>query len=381
MRNIGRQTIRVVLILIALPLAAATPSDFYSSLLRRGISAFEASRYEEAARQLRLAAFGFLDSVEHYQTAQVYLALSHERLQQQDRTREAVRKVLQAEKIEKRFGGLQLGTSIRREFDAIAERVLTPAEVNLLRTSPPRAATAATTPATTPTTTGPPANTSSIPTTTATTTPPRPQREEPKPAPVVPPPAKPQTSTTTTNEKPKQVTSVTVPFSDPPAKTETKPKPEPAKVDPPKVVDPPKPVPQPQKPAPIPATSSTPTLTASEIASRLAAADRALGAANLTEARRIYRELLAVSTLERATILRIGEGLYRSRDFSPALTAFRRLGALRAGEEPYRYYIAVALYETGAYAEAKRELAAVLPYIEVTPDVARYRAKIEGSVH
>ena len=78
-------------------------------------------------------------------------------------------------------------------------------------------------------------------------------------------------------------------------------------------------------------------------------------------------------------LIRIGEGLYRSRDFAPALTAFRRLGTLRPGEEPYRYYIAVALFETGDFAGAKRELTTALPFIEITPDVQRYRVKIEAA--
>jgi hypothetical protein len=55
------------------------------------------------------------------------------------------------------------------------------------------------------------------------------------------------------------------------------------------------------------------------------------------------------------------------------------VGTLARGEEPYRYYLAVALYETGQYARAKQELADVLPFIEITPDVARYRTKIEGA--
>ena len=78
-------------------------------------------------------------------------------------------------------------------------------------------------------------------------------------------------------------------------------------------------------------------------------------------------------------LIRVAEGLYRSRDFAAALNAFARVGTLRRGEEPYRYYIAVAAYETGDYARAKKELAAALPYIEITPDVARYRTRIEGA--
>lgn len=116
-------------------------------------------------------------------------------------------------------------------------------------------------------------------------------------------------------------------------------------------------------------------------ASRFAAAEHALNSAKLSEARAIYRELFSLTSLDRSQLLRLAEGFYRSRDFANSLRAFERLGSLRRGEEPYRYYIAVSLYETGQYARAKQELAAVLPYIEVTPDVARYRSKIEGAVN
>jgi uncharacterized membrane-anchored protein len=117
----------------------------------------------------------------------------------------------------------------------------------------------------------------------------------------------------------------------------------------------------------------------SEATTRLTAAERSLVAGNLSEARRIYRQLVSAPGLDHAFLIRVAEGLYRARDFSGALSAFNRVGTLRGGEEPYHYYIAVASYETGDFARAKKELAAALPYIEVTPDVARYRVKIEGS--
>ena len=112
---------------------------------------------------------------------------------------------------------------------------------------------------------------------------------------------------------------------------------------------------------------------------RLANAEQALNSSRLTESRAIYRDLLERGALSRRLLLRVAEGLYRSRDFEPALEAFERLGDLGQGEEPYRYYIAVALYETGRYARAKEVLRSALPFIEITPDVARYQAKIEGA--
>ena len=65
----------VVALAVALPAAAATPSEFYLVMLRRGVSAYDAGRYDAAVAPLKIAAFGLLDSIEHYQIAQVHLAL------------------------------------------------------------------------------------------------------------------------------------------------------------------------------------------------------------------------------------------------------------------------------------------------------------------
>ena len=96
--------------------------------------------------------------------------------------------------------------------------------------------------------------------------------------------------------------------------------------------------------------------------------------------RSLYRGIVDAPQLTHANALRAAEGAYRSRDFATAVRAFQRAGSIGKGEEQYHYYYAVALYETGLYAEAKRELRAALPYIEVTPDVARYQTKIEGAI-
>ena len=108
-------------------------------------------------------------------------------------------------------------------------------------------------------------------------------------------------------------------------------------------------------------------------------ADRAVKTGDLAMARSLYRTIVDAPQLSHAAALRAGEGAYRSRDFATAIRAFQRAGSIGKGEEQYHYYYAVALYENGLYAEAKRELHAALPYIEVTPDVARYQTKIEGA--
>jgi tetratricopeptide (TPR) repeat protein len=125
---------------------------------------------------------------------------------------------------------------------------------------------------------------------------------------------------------------------------------------------------------------TTQALSAAELSKRLAAADAALAKNDLLAARAIYRALVETPGLDHTAAMRMAEGSYRARDFATAIRAFERAGGFRKGEEPYHYYLAVSLYETGRYSAAKRELAAALPYIEVTPDIARYRIKIEGAI-
>jgi hypothetical protein len=93
----------------------------------------------------------------------------------------------------------------------------------------------------------------------------------------------------------------------------------------------------------------------------------------------VYTRLLNSPEASRDTMAVVATGLYRTGDFPRAVQAFQKVGAFNRGEEDLRYYYAVSLYETGHYADAKRELACALPFIEVTDSVTRYRAKIEGS--
>lgn len=350
----------VVVAALALPGLAATPSEFYLGMLQKGVNAYDAGRFDAATGPLRIAAFGFVDSIPQYQTAQVYLALAHDRLGNEEAAREAARRVVIAQRLDARYASLQLSPATRTAFDNVARKTLSPADYAALGSA---AAPPATTPVTTPATTSPVTTVASItpatrPESEPNTPPPAPVKSEPTPVVVAPP----QTETKTpVVEKPAPQPETKQPEI-------TKPAPRP---------DPPKPA-SGRKPATTPVVVTPAPI---DMPARFTAANQALNAANLVEARAIYRELLDRATLERDDLLRLAEGFYRARDFANALRAFEKLGALRRGEEPYRYYIAVALYETGQYAQAKNELAAVLPYIEETPDVTRYRVKIEGAVN
>jgi tetratricopeptide (TPR) repeat protein len=331
MKNILRSTL--LLLAMTAPAFAQSATEFYLTLLRRGTADVEAGRNADATATLRLAAFGLLESIEHYQIAQAYLAVACDRLGRTEEARQAAQRIVAAEKVEKKFRGIALPAPIRTAFDAVAKKVLSANDAATLRGG-------TTAPATT-TTTAPPAIVDKVDVVTETR----------RPVATNPPPA---TTATTTTQPP-----VTTPKPQPAA-----PKPQPVQ-----------PPPQNSSARPQPAQPQR-TI---DVTAQLAAADRALAVANIDEARRIYRELLGVSTLDHAQLIRLAEGFYRSRDFANVLVAFDRAGALRPGEEPYRYYMAVAAYESRQYERARRELAAALPHIELTPDVQRYRVKIEAA--
>jgi hypothetical protein len=106
-------------------------------------------------------------------------------------------------------------------------------------------------------------------------------------------------------------------------------------------------------------------------------ADSAAANGQVADASRIYAQLASTPGVSREAVAAAAAGLYRTGDFASAVKAFQRLGTFARGEEDLRYYNAVALFETGHYEQAKKELACALPFIQVNDDVARYRVKIE----
>lgn len=101
-------------------------------------------------------------------------------------------------------------------------------------------------------------------------------------------------------------------------------------------------------------------------------------AGNVAEADRAFVRIAAAKDSPRDVIGAAAAGLYRTGDYTDAVTAFQRLGTFARGEEDLRYYYSVSLFETGSFQQAKHELECALPFIAPTPDVERYRAKIEG---
>src|ERR1700741_1629221 len=113
---------------IAASVSAATPNEFYQGLLRRGTASYEATRYTDAVKQLRIAAFGMVEAIDQYQLAQIYLTLTYDKLSDPDRAREAARRVAAAERVERKYSGLPLPDAVRAAFETIAGKLLSPSD-------------------------------------------------------------------------------------------------------------------------------------------------------------------------------------------------------------------------------------------------------------
>ena len=344
-RTILRKLVMWWLLLIPAAGFAASGDEFYQRLYQRGMAHFAAGDYANAFMELRNAAFGFVEQVEKFETAQSYAIIAAHRLGHDSDARNSLMRIVSAEKIQPHFRSVTLPDDVRAEVVAVAATLLTSQECTLL----------------------------GVPTSVQ-------EAAGTKPAVVVPTPTKrPNVAVTAPREKeapetappdsqPKKTPQPVVPAPQPAA-------PAPQPVTPPPVapapqpVDPPKQEPQPQ-PQPVVKNADA----------SLAEAQRAIDEGDIGRARSIYNALVSGPELSHPAALRLADGLYRVRDFAGAARAFQRAGAIVHGEEQFHYAYAVTLYETGRYAEAKRELAASLPYIEMTTDVARYRAKIEGAV-
>ena len=292
--------------------SAASADEFYDRLYNRGLAQFAESNYAGAYSSLKLAAFGLLDDIRRFETAEVHMCVAALRLRHEDDARFAAQRVVAGERISRQYASLPLPDAVRKEFDAAATRLLTAEQLAVLRAAG-----------------------------TATARSPQPQPTQPAPRTIdikIPPPV---------------IVPAPAPAPTPQPRTQ-----------------PPAPQPKPAQPPAQPPARAT-----SDV---LADADRALNSGDLDAARTLYRSAIEGPQVSHGAALRAAEGLYRARDFAGAIRAFERAGAIGAGEEQYHFYYAVALYENGRYAAAKRELRAALPFIEATPDVARYRDKIEG---
>jgi tetratricopeptide (TPR) repeat protein len=371
--------------------AAQTPAE---TSLDLGTRAFHAGDYASAAVDLQAAADGLLnperlqsyvetaqlDQLSSYETALVYLALAQFRVQREDDARDTVMRLLAAERLAPAYANLPLQADAA-DFETLAAALVPGSNL-------PRNAQVAVADPSLPL---PPVKPRAADS-TATIASERSARQSlvdgllsqerdrrDRVAALQPAAAAP--ADLATAEPQPQIASLTESQTDSPTESQTAVEPH--------VQLPPEPAVQPwvnREPAePEHGVLTMPTLAlaggqpAAAYLTTLRQAEALADNGLPAEANRIYTGLVTSDAVPREVVAEAAVGLYRIGAFQDAATAFHRVGAFARGEEDLRYYNAVALYETGDYEAAQKELTCALPFIEITDDVSRYRLKIEMS--
>ena len=293
-------------------------------LLERGKEEFRAARYDAAADDLRAAASalvgpderqlyidtGRMPSLPQFEEALVYLALSNAKLGRELEVRDAVERLLSAERITPTYKTLNLDRDAA-DFEPLVRQLMP--EVSL------------------------PAN------------------DRLAQLGVAPPPA-PQPESAETAERTvlaRAIQEQPIEHALPPVTPVT-----------------PSTHQEPERaPAPVPQPVSLTT--------KIKQAQKAALNGDVDTAVFLFSQVAASSNANRSQIAAAATGLYQTAAYIEAVEAFKRMGPFAHGEADLRYYDAVALYETGHYDEARRQLTCALPFLEASDDVARYQMKIE----
>lgn len=122
MNALVRPLVALLSLLTAVPVLA---QNFYEARFQTGIVDFNRGAYARAVDELRVAAFGRVDDIPSYITAEVYLAVTNDRLEHAEDARTAALKVLQAEKITPSYAALKLPPDVRASFEQLLPAVLT----------------------------------------------------------------------------------------------------------------------------------------------------------------------------------------------------------------------------------------------------------------
>lgn len=122
MNALVRPLVALLSILTAVPVLA---QSFYEARFQAGVVDFNRGAYSRAADELRVAAFGRVDDIPSYITAEVYLAVTNDRLEHAEDARTAALKVLQAERITPSYAALKLPPDVRASFEQLLPALLT----------------------------------------------------------------------------------------------------------------------------------------------------------------------------------------------------------------------------------------------------------------
>jgi len=350
---------------------SALPADTNLSaqqLLQQGVSSYRAEKFDEAVTNLSAAAQAFLapEKMQAYvstgkfedlgslETALVYLALAHSRQGRDDEARAAILRIATAERIAPAFAGLQLGPD-KPVFEALSARLVSNARAAVIATTAPAPAAVA------------------------------PAVAAPAPSEALAAPS-PQATSLAQQSLSDRERVINEMIAQERSRIEREAEARIASVQ--READ--------QRVATAERTADAriaairleveqqrtpvmPPMTPREYLGALRDATTLAAQGYAREANLLFKRL-TTSDAPREVIAEAGVGLYRTGAHRDAAEAFRRMGMFSRGEEDLRYYYAVSLYETGNYADARRELACALPYIEATDEVARYRVRIEQTL-
>jgi hypothetical protein len=106
---------------------AAIPAfaqSFYEARFQSGVVDFNRASYARAVDELRVAAFGRVDDIPGYETAEIYLAVANDKLDRVEDARLATLKVAQAEQIKTSYAALQLPVELRTAFERLLPALL-----------------------------------------------------------------------------------------------------------------------------------------------------------------------------------------------------------------------------------------------------------------
>jgi hypothetical protein len=361
-------TARSVWIAAATLLLAATGAraqDFYANHLQRGMTNYQRSNYAQAAADLRVAAFGLIESPPDYERALIYATLANWKLQRTDDARQLAEKIATAERIAPSYAKLELPPEVRVDIEATLPKLLRPDQLARVPAFARLAGQSAV---------PPPAPAPSAGNESAA----RAMAEQ-----IVADDytnAVAQTVLAILSGRHSDWAGVVEHYSvvrtrrrlngeemntfimglvrigrsaDATGVEKTRgPQPFVARAT----------------PAPTAAPATPPTL---------ADADRAYAEGKPLAARETYRRLAAMPNLPREVALGVARGLSQTAAFRESSAVYQKIYPLRAGEEQHMFYEAVNRYEMGDYAIARKLLVRALPALPKTRDVELYRNRIE----
>ena len=112
--------------------SAQAAHPFYVNMLDRGVASAKRGANAEALRELQIAAFGLVNDLPQYQTAQIHLAIVAQKLDRPELVKAAASRVAYAEQIRASYATLQVPSATKQAFETIAGKVLLPEQLALL---------------------------------------------------------------------------------------------------------------------------------------------------------------------------------------------------------------------------------------------------------